>query len=249
MMLCLLIIKLHGFAIPLSISNILKSSTYDCVDTIVFDEFLLDKGNYHYLQDEVTKFLDLIETIARLRDVRVFLLGNAISITNPYFSYFDISIPYNSEYKLFKNGLILVNYIKNEKYRKEKANSRFGKLINNTKYGNYAIENQFLRDNNAFISKKSKNAKFFYTLILNNEKFGVWRDFELENIYISRDYDPNNLIVFSINNFDHNENNILLKKSSSIFIKSIINHYNIGHLFFDNINIKNIFMLYLNKIL
>ena len=36
--------KLCGFAMPLSIANILKSSTYDNVDTIIFDEFLIDKG-------------------------------------------------------------------------------------------------------------------------------------------------------------------------------------------------------------
>lgn len=48
---------------PLSIANILKSSSYENVDTILFDEFIIDKGTYHYLQDEVTAMLELIETI------------------------------------------------------------------------------------------------------------------------------------------------------------------------------------------
>ena len=63
--------KLCGFAMPLSIANILKSSTYDNVDTIIFDEFLIDKGNYHYLQNEVIQLLDVIETVARLRNIRI----------------------------------------------------------------------------------------------------------------------------------------------------------------------------------
>lgn len=94
--------KLAGFAIPLSIANILKSSSFDNVDTIIFDEFLIDKGCYHYLQNEVTQLLDVIETIARLRDIRVIFLGNAISITNPYFTYFNLSLPYNSEVNIAK---------------------------------------------------------------------------------------------------------------------------------------------------
>ena len=94
--------KLAGFAIPLSIANILKSSSYEKVDTIIFDEFLIDKGSYHYLQNEVTQLLDVIETVARLRDIRVIFLGNAISITNPYFTYFNLSLPYNSEVNIAK---------------------------------------------------------------------------------------------------------------------------------------------------
>lgn len=86
----------------MSIANILKSSSYEKVDTIIFDEFLIDKGSYHYLQNEVTQLLDVIETVARLRDIRVIFLGNAISITNPYFNYFNLTLPYNSEVNIAK---------------------------------------------------------------------------------------------------------------------------------------------------
>ena len=106
--------NIAGYALPLSTANILKSTSFAQVKTIIFDEFIIDKGCYHYLQNEVEQFLDIIETIARLRDVRVFMLGNAISITNPYFTYFDLTLPYNSDIALFKDGSILVNYIKNE---------------------------------------------------------------------------------------------------------------------------------------
>lgn len=84
----------------------------------------------YYLHNEVDVFLNLIETIARMRDVRVFLLGNAGNIiTNPYFLYFDLQIPYNTDIKTYKDGLILLQYMKNEEYRQAKANTRFGKLV------------------------------------------------------------------------------------------------------------------------
>ena len=75
--------KVCGYGIALSTSNILKSATFEGVDTIIFDEFIIDKGCYHYLQNEVTAFFELIETVGRLRNIRVLCLGNAISITNP----------------------------------------------------------------------------------------------------------------------------------------------------------------------
>ena len=143
-----------GYALALSVANILKSTSFNKVGTIIFDEFILDKGSYHYLQNEVEQLLDIVETVARLRDIRVFFLGNAISITNPYFTYFNLTLPYKSDIKTFKDGLILVNYIKNIEYREMKHQTRFGKLIAGTDYAKYAIDNEFLRDSKTFIKKK-----------------------------------------------------------------------------------------------
>lgn len=55
--------EICGYAMPLSVANILKSSTYENVDTIIFDEFIIDRGTYHYLQNEVIQLLDVLETI------------------------------------------------------------------------------------------------------------------------------------------------------------------------------------------
>ena len=245
-------INLLGFAIPLSIANILKSSSFDNVDTIIFDEFLIDKGCYHYLQNEVTQLLDVIETIARLRDIRVIFLGNAISITNPYFTYFNLTLPYNSEVNIAKrdkngNPLIIVYYAKNKIYREVKKESRFGQLIAGTDYGNYAIDNQFLRDSKAFIKKKTSVSKFYFILFINGKKYGIWCDYKEGFMYISNDYDPNCPIMFSINPDDHNENTLLIRCRTSPFFKSIIEHYRLAKLCFENQQIKNNVMNFINR--
>lgn len=244
--------KLCGFAMPLSIANILKSSTYDNVDTIIFDEFLIDKGNYHYLQNEVIQLLDVIETVARLRDIRVIFLGNAISITNPYFTFFNLSLPYNSEVKIAKrdnkgNPLIVIYYAKNQAYREVKKQSRFGQLIDGTEYGKYAIDNEFLRDSKSFIRKKTKNCKFYFILVINGKHYGVWCDYKDGLMFISNDYDPNCPVVFSINPDDHNENTLLIRCRTSPFFKSIIEHFRLARLCFENQQIKNNVMQYLVK--
>ena len=246
--------QICGYAIPLSVANILKSSTYDNVDTIIFDEFLLDKGNYHYLQNEVEQLLDVIETVARLRNIRVIFLGNAISITNPYFEFFNITLPYNSEVKICKkddkgNPLILVYYARNQKYRDVKKATRFGQLINDTEYGKYAIDNNFLRDSKYFIRKKTKLAKFYFTLKLGGKNLGVWCDYKKGLMFVSNDYDPNCPIIFSINYEDHDERTLLVRARTSPWFKSIIEHYRLASLCFENQQIKNNVMPVLVKFL
>ena len=242
--------KICGYALPLSAADSLKSSSYENVDIIIYDEFMLKEGStQHYLRNEPEIILDLIETIGRLRDVRVFCLGNAISSTSPLMYYFDVTLPYNTDIKLFKDGTIAVEYIKNEKYREVKKASRFGKLINGTKYGKYAIDNEFLTDSKAFIRKKDKNARFYFILYVNGKSYGIWRDFKNQMIYVSNDIDPNCPIKFAINESDHNESTIFAKVRSNFWFKQIINHYRLARLCFENQAIKNIFMQELNRYL
>lgn len=238
--------KVCGYALPLSSADSLKSSTYENVDTIIYDEFMLKEGStQHYLRNEPEVILDLIETVARLRDVKIFLLGNAISSTAPIMSYFDLSLPYNSDIKLFKDGLILVNYIKNKAYREYKKQTNFGKLIEGTRYSKYAIDNEFLTDSKSFIKKKGES-KFYFIFTLNNRDYGVWRDKD-DIMYISEDIDPNCPLKFAINIDDHDETTLLLKSRTNPYFVSIINHYRCAMLCFENQAIKNYIMETLAK--
>lgn len=238
--------KVCGYALPLSSADSLKSSTYENVDTIIYDEFMLKEGSsQHYLRNEPELILDIVETVARLRDVKIFLLGNAISSTAPIMSYFDLTLPYNSDIKLFKDGLILVNYIKNEPYREFKKQTKFGKLIEGTRYSKYAIDNEFLTDSKSFIRKKSES-KFYFIFTLNNKDYGVWRDKE-DYIYISEDIDPNCPLKFALNIEDHDESTIFLKIRTNPYLISIITHYRVAKLCFESQAIKNYVMEALAK--
>ena len=225
-----------GYAIPLSKAIIYKSVPFDDVDTIIFDEFLIDNSNYRYLKNEPEKLLDFMESVIRLREnVRVFCLGNAISLVNPYFDYFNLSLPFNKTIKTFKNGLILVNYIKNEAYRETKKKTKYGKLISGTKYEEYNINNKFILDNNNFIRKRAKGCKYFITIKINKHKYGVWLD-KNSNMYVSNIIDNNyRILTFSTN--DHDEKTILIK-SRSVYYEALFTHYKNGLLFFENQNIK-----------
>jgi hypothetical protein len=222
--------KVCGYGVPLSTANILKSTAFPKVKTIIFDEFLLDNsGTYRYLKNEVTMVLDTIETTFRLRDGRVLFLGNALSITNPYFAYFNLELPYNSEFKTFKDGAIVVNYIKNMKYREAKKQSKFGKLIENTEYGRYAIDNQMLRDNQHFIEKKPSESIFWGVLIINGNNIGIWHS-KNGYLYLSNKYDPNTTHKFACDFNDHTEQTIFLNARENYYLRLCVTAYKQGWL-------------------
>ena len=241
--------KVCGFAVPLSTANILKSTAFPKVTTIIFDEFLLDNsGTYRYLKNEVTMLLDVIETVGRLRDnLKVILLGNALNVhASPYFAYWNLELPYNSEFKTYFDGAIVVNYIKNLKYREAKKNSRFGRLIDGTEYGKYAIDNQVFRENNSFIEKRPPNSTFYGMLIINGLSIGLWNG-RNGYLYMSEKYDPNTNMKFALDYNDHTEQTIFTNVRENMFMHMCIRGYKQGWLKFENQKIKTVATSILNK--
>lgn len=240
--------KVCGYAIPLSTSNILKSTAFPKVKTIIFDEYMLDNsGTYRYIRNEVTMMLDMVETIGRLRNIQVIFLGNNTSFYScPYTAYFNLELPYNSEFKTFKDGTIVVNYIKNEAYREAKRNSKFGKLIDGTPYGDYAIDNKSLRDNFYFIEKRPSNAKFYGMLIINGVNIGLW-DGKNGYLYMSNDYDPNTISKFVFDYNDHSESTIFTNARENFYLHICVRGYKQGWLRFENQKIKSVAVSLLNK--
>lgn len=242
--------QVAGYAFPVSTAATLKSSSFPFVNTIIFDEFIIDRGTYHYLTNEVDKFLECYETIARLRDVKVFFLGNAVTIANPYFDFFNLSLPYDGEFKMFKDGLICVNYIKNEVYRALKKETKFGRLIAETNYAAYAIDNQMLRDNSNFVVHKSGICTPILTLVISGKPYGLWQgtypksvssDHKLEGVmvfYWSEDYDPNCKEVFAVHENDHDSLSQLYWSNRLIFDR-VARLYSSGRVFFDNMLVKS----------
>lgn len=206
-----------GYAMTLATAQDLKSSNFSKVKNIIFDEFIIEQGQKkYYLQNEVFTFLNLLETIGRLRDIRVFMLANSASITNPYFAFFDLSMPYNSDIKLFKNGTILLQYMKNQEYRDFKKQTKFGQLVAGTPFEDYAIDNKFLDDDKSFVQKKSGTSHFSFAFIYDNVTYGVWYDYSVGNIFVSFDYDVSSPFVFAITLQDHKPNTMLINSAKNI---------------------------------
>lgn len=240
--------KICGYAVPLSTANILKSTAFPNVSTIIFDEFLLDdSGTYRYLRNEVTMLLDIIESVFRLRDGKTILLGNALNVhASPYFAYWNLNLPTDSEFKTFKDGSILVNYIKNLAYRDAKKKSRFGKLIEGTEYGRYAIDNEVFRENNNFIEKRPGNSTFYGVLIINGVNVGIWNG-RNGYLYMSEKFDPNTNSKFALDYNDHSEQTIFTNARDNYYMRMCVTAYKQGLLKFENQKLKSVILPLLNR--
>ena len=226
----------------LSTSNKKKSVSYADVDYIVFDEFIETKANRNYLAKEVELFLDLIETVNRLRidrpEVRVFLLANKVSFVNPYFTYFNIK-PFTGRFKKFHNGLIVVENYQNQEFIKLKKESRFGKLIEGTKYGKYAIDNEAFRDTNDFIKERPKDSTLLCNIEFENRIVGVWKSNNC--LYVSKQFNANTITFAPRDTLKEGQ---FVLKSNDIPIIWFKDLNNIGQLYYeDNITKDIVFRL------
>lgn len=237
-----------GYGFSLSTANNKKSMSYPNVTMLIFDEFLLEEGNQRYLPNEVEKLLNLYETVARPGSnhprVTLWLLGNAISVTNPYFLYFNLKMPSTKD----KNNKwiwkhpdkpILVEDVRNEGFIDVKKKTEFGRLVHGTNYADFSIENKFLLDDDTFIEKKSQKAKHAFNFAYKGKEFGVWFDFSEGKMWVSSAIDPSGL-MYSFTMKDHRPNTMLFKtKNKSYWLKNFFEAFKQGTLYFENMNIKN----------
>lgn len=227
-----------GYGLSLSKANVQKSLTFNDVNKIIFDEFIIDKGYYHYLPNEVEAFLNLYETIARMREnVRVFFLSNSITMINPYFLYFDLSMPKGKT--IHKKGDLLIELVQNQEFIEAKKKTRFGKLIEGTSYSKYAIENTFLRDTTEFVRSRPPRCHPYFNVNWKSEILSVWADTE-DNLYITEGL-ANDKPLFALKKDDHDESSLLISQfRSSYYFKYLIEAFENGRLFFTNVKCKNI---------
>lgn len=172
--------------------------------------------------------------------MRFFLLSNSVTKYNPYFIYFGLDIPYNNDIKLYKNGLILLQYMSNIDYRKMKQSTRFGQLVSGTSFEKYAILNQFTSSDDTFIEKKTGQSKFAFTLLYNNNYLGVWIDWTSNKFYISRDYYKDGFI-YSLTLKDQQPNTIFVKMAKKSFsFKLLLQSFQSGLVYYESKKIKEI---------
>lgn len=233
-----------GYAVALNTASILKSDSFPDVNLIIFDEFIIDpRGAYHYLKDEVTKFFDLYETIARGRSIPVFFLSNAVTVTNPYFDYFHLDKPYNTDIQRFgKTKDILVEFTAPPKVEEAKKLSRFGQIIEDSEYSEYAYENKWLLDNMDFIEKKTQRSNYFCSIRYNETWMGIWFDPVQWIYYVSLDADLQCPRQYSATTDDHKPNVLLFKAGKKIgALNSLITAYECGAIRYENLKLKNWF--------
>ena len=231
--------QLCGKAVALSTSRMKKGNEYENYTSIFYDEFLIDKGVYHYLPNEVHIFLDLLDTVFRSReDVRVFCLANAISVINPYFIFWKIKPP--SDTGIICKDDILVERVAPAEFVEEKEKSRFGKLISGTEYGDYNMHGVFINDSADFIEKKTGNCSYLYTIVYKGKSLGVWANFETGKMYVSRSVERDCTLRFVLTLDDLTPNTLLLSTlDKNYYMKKFMLNLRLGNIRAEDMEIKS----------
>lgn len=229
-----------GACIALSQAHKFKGSGFPYLMWLLYDEFIPEPGTYK-LKDEIGKLLGLVETIGRLRRVRVIFLANSLTINNVYFDFFGIRPKRGAKFTKHPTKSIIIQLYVNEEQQAAKRESEFGQLMAGTKYAEYMIDNRFLLDNYDFIETSlSGRSVYQCSLHYNGHSYGVYWYEKLGVFHISDNVVKSCNMQFSFTTEDHSPNFILFDVAKkNPYIKRLIRAYEIGRLRFVNMTCKN----------
>lgn len=238
-----------GYAISMNSANQIKKNSHLFSDakSILFDEFQSEDGKY--CPDEVKKFISIHQSVARgnseqYRYVPVYMIGNPVSLINPYYVELDISARLRNDTNFLRgNGYVLEQGF-NKSASDAQKESGFNKAFSKNSYIAYSTEAIYLNDNIAFISKPNGRSRYICTVIYNGDEYAI-REYPLNGIiYVDNSIDktaPNKVVLTTQ---DHKENYVMLRRSEPIR-NNMRFFYMQGAVRFKDLRCKQMFMKFI----
>lgn len=229
--------------VPLSRAQSFKSVNYSRVTTWIYDEFIREKSYGMYLPEEYRAFLNFYMTVDRNQNkTRVFLLGNSVSIMNPYFTGLNITAPENlPEFSRHGVGGLAMLWLTDSKAFKEAvADTPFAKFIAGTEFGEFANGNVFADSHNALVKKKPSAAVYRYTLETAKGTFSVWYHYVDNEFYLQKKRPSGDEVVLTMISANMTEDKRLVSTSSRL-LELLRTSFNTGRAYFDNASTRNAF--------
>lgn len=236
-----------GYAITLNSADQIKkySHLFSDVEFMIFDEFQSETN--HYCTDEIKKFLSVHTSIARgqgkqVRHVPVYMLGNQVSIINPYYTELGICSRLNKDVNYLRgDGFVLENgFI--ETASKAQKESGLNRAFKNNEYIAYAAENVYLNDNLAFVEQpEDKRSRYLCTIRYNGRDYGIREYRNLGFLYCDDKPDYTYKSRISVTTEDHNVNYVMLKRND-MFITQLRYFFEHGAFRFKDLRSKEALM-------
>lgn len=246
-----------GYAIAVSLFLKYKSVAFPNVTTIIYDEFITEDRSYlggkdnPYMEPELC--LNFYQSVARgfnkpvREEVRFIFIANTVSLVNPYFTYFNIDKMLKPNTRFIKTDSWVLEMVDAQEIRNEIAKTQLGKLIQNTKYGSYALDNKFYLDNEEFMEEAPSHCFYQATLLYAGSAFGVWEDKSNRTFYVNEKIDKFCRIVYSLDTDSHNKDTLLISRNGTVY-KSLRYSFENGLIRFSSQRAKQCIMAYLNYV-
>lgn len=247
--------------IAMSSAHKYKSVPLPNVMYLIYDEFIPQSYNPRYLTDEPIKFMELNESLNRLRidgrkDIRSIFIANAMTVVNPYLEYFKINIDKEKINRFTRSSVkglsAICEYYSNDSFKEVKKHSAWGKMMELTGYSDYAIDNKFLYDNNNLI-KQVKTKRPIFSIIDDQGELIFWRyeDDKDEFYHVTNKGEiGDKRRKFYLNEEEKEEGSYSIDLFRGTDLSNSIRIYNnIGCITFDNQNCKQRFIKIYKKII
>lgn len=176
--------------IALTVAHQAKGTEFPEVDTIIYDECFAPPGS-RYLPDEVDRVRDLWITVNRERTgrdgrarTRLYLLGNPLTLDNPYFLEwrFDASREWQKGHDT--NGDVVLHLVDAAKYERRVGETVYGKALGSAQT-DHAGGDYFLSDGGYVVDDRPADSKPFATLVTMQGTFGLWEAADWQRMFVT----------------------------------------------------------------
>lgn len=207
-----------GYIVALTDEQIFKKVTFAKVKRFIFDEGLIEhKDRYkRYLPREYVRLTGLRSSVTRETpenpsDAVIYILGNAVDFSCPYFENLGIKkIPGYGRH-VYRDGDVLLDYVEPIYYDEYIKKTAVGRALAGTDAAAALLKNEFVADNDSYVDKRPKGSKFWRGYKFNGRVFALW--FGPDNLCYVCAKHPKNAVLKAFTLEDDQINYDLIRRS------------------------------------
>ena len=167
------------------------------------------------------------------------MLGNFVSLLNPYYTALNVSHKIQESTKYLRGDGFVIEQGFYDNVAEQQKNSAFNRAFAGSSYTKFASEKIYLNDNKTFIAKPTGNNRYIITIKQNGNFYGLREYFDEHIIYCSKSYDETFKTVICTDVNDHDINYLMLK-NNDLFLQTLRNYFEFGCLRFQNLECKEV---------
>ena len=173
--------ELMGYLCPLTDEQLAKKLTFARVKRFIFDEGLIEhKDRYkRYLPREFERLVGLRSSITRETpenpsDSVIYILGNAVDYTCPYFEALGITKLPGYGRHTYNSGDVLLDYVEPIYFDEYMTKTAIGRSLAGKAEAATLFKNEFAGANDTYVELKPKGSKYWRGYSFGGHVFAIW---------------------------------------------------------------------------